>query len=238
MTGRLLIRNVGGPIHTEDLVNTSREVTMVGAYVFAAALVVAAVLVLTWAVRRRRDRTPGKVIAAAALAWALLIPASGLTGSAQLVLAMLLVLLIVFPLAALVVDVRQWVERREARRSAIAAGMDPREARRRYRRQPRPFWLVLVSYALVALGWVFALIGMFALLDQISPGASSDLVENPHWTFAGSAGQPPYDMPWWMGVVAGVAAVGVVHAMVNFIRREIASDATASSATADKFPEE
>lgn len=161
---------------------------------------------VTW-----RDQAPVRTVLYVAGAWGLLlIPIFALTGSENLLLLMMCVLLIGFPTIAGILEFKSSRERSHARANAAAAGMDHEHARRAYRRQPRHPVVVGLIYCWVAM--VFVALSVAVVLSfGLDP-------KEPSLHLAGGE-QPPYDMPWWIGVMGVITFCGLLHAMVNFVRR-------------------
>lgn len=160
-----------------------------------------------------RDRPMGHTLWWLAGAWfLLLVPAAWITDSEVVVLGMLLVLIIAFPGVAGLVEWRWARERVQQRDLAIAAGMEPQQARRQYRRGPRGAVTILAIYAVVAMLWCFTAIGMVLLSGH------PDLATEPSMLISLSGEGEPLDAPWWMAVVIAVIATGTAHSIVNMLR--------------------
>lgn len=169
---------------------------------------------ITWfGVSGWRDRPMGNTLWWLAGAWFLLLmPAAWITSSDSVVLGMLLVLIIAFPVVAAIVEWRRARERVQQRDLAIAAGMDPQQARRQYRRAPRGPVTIYAIYGLVPMLWVFAVLGLVLLSGH------PDLATEPSLRISLGGEGEPLDAPWWMAVMLAVGVVGAAHTLVNMFR--------------------
>ncbi|MDQ3431250.1 MAG: hypothetical protein M3467_03325 [Actinomycetota bacterium] len=173
----------------------------------------AALGVAGWAVVKWRDRPLGTTICRLAVAWVLLlVPVSAIFGAGTVLLVMMLTLIFVVPAIALVVEMKQRRVRLQTRQLAIAGGKDTVQAQREYRRAPRGPATILAIYMVVAITWVLIAVGVSAATDN------ADLASKPMWPVPLGPGEP-VELPWWMAVMAGLAAASVIHAVVNTFRR-------------------
>lgn len=182
-------------------------------YVFMTTMAAGGLSALGWGFKTRRDRPTGNT-----LWWftggiyALLLPATAITDSTSVALAMILILVVGLPGVALVTEWLRHRERLAHRDLAIAAGMTPKDARRQYRRAPRSFLTIIVIYGGLAMLWIFFAFAVIYALDN------PNLVQSPSWRVTSGKGEP-LDLPWWMASMTAVIAAGTVHAMVNQMRK-------------------